>query len=345
MEMLRGCLSSLAAVFLLQTWQCATSLRPGIEIDLSTKPGKRRAYAMMAFDLPGMPIRNLWEVMAMANVISEVSSYKLIVLTNTTHWPDGTSVLDSFAKVNAEVRPVVRVAVPLHVLREHRDMPCENEGSRKICANQFNKLQIWSLVDYDKLVWLDADGILTRSADHLFELPGTWAQQNNWDCGETHGSWWSSWWSVAKPPDDWERQSDQVCSGMLVLEPSQNTYDGLVAHLAHMPSALDGDQQVTAEYFGKSAKLLNASVASFGQCLGRTIPKNTTPIFVHKSEWHNSCFRHDAKPIDCRDNPLGVYWRHHFCKGARKAGVGGEEVDFFCGSVADKLWDRSADIL
>ena len=34
----------------------------------------------------------------------------------------------------------------------------------------------------DRLVWLDSDGLLTRSMDYLFELPGTWSQGEDGDC-------------------------------------------------------------------------------------------------------------------------------------------------------------------
>merc|ERR1740121_1890108 len=142
-----------------------------------------------------------------------------------------------------------------------------------------------------------------------------------------------------------ESQSPSLCSGMLVLEPSETTYQGLVRYLAGMASVPKGDQQVVEEYFasevGKPVQLLGVSTASFGQCIGRqAIPGGDLPSFIHKSDMANSCFKVAAQPELCRDSRLGQHWRRHFCEAAAEAGIGGSKVDKLCGPSSQAEWDE-----
>lgn len=305
----------------------------------------RNAFVMMAFDPPGGQPRSLWNVLAMADVIRSVSRYPLVLLTNTTHWPDGTDVASSFAKLGARVLPVVDVPVPSAVLHEYRDMPCQYENP-PVCAHQFLKLQIWRLQEYDKLIWMDNDAVLSRGVDRLFHKEGTWAQQDNWDCGQPV-NFVLRWSPTLLKAVDWitqrlhsetlanpSVQSTGVCSGMLVFRPSESTYQGLVSYLGGKSSVPLGDQQVIAEYFDrvqqKPVQLLGSEDASFGQCIGKVPAPGGLPAFVHKSDWSNSCFRKDADPIACSGHPLGPYWRFHFCSAAKAAGVSGTHVTKAC---------------
>ncbi|PSC72665.1 glycosyl transferase isoform B [Micractinium conductrix] len=45
------------------------------------------------------------------------------------------------------------------------------EYKRSLYLECWNKLRMWEMVEYDRLIYLDADMILLRSIDHLFELP------------------------------------------------------------------------------------------------------------------------------------------------------------------------------
>lgn len=305
----------------------------------------RNAFVMMAFDPPGSPPRGLWNVLAMADVIRSVSRYPLVLLTNTTQWPDGTDVASSFARLGARVLPVRDVPVPSAVLHEYRDMPCQYENP-PVCAHQFLKLQIWRLHEYDKLIWMDNDAVLSRSIDGLFQKKGTWAQQDNWDCGQPT-NFVLRWSPTLLRAVDWIRQrfhdetlanpsfqSSGVCSGMMVFRPSESIYQGMVRYLGNKSSVPLGDQQVIAEYFDRvrqtPIQLLGTEDASFGQCIGKVPGPGGMPAFVHKSDWSNSCFNKDADPIGCRGHPLGPYWRTHFCRAAKAAGVSGTQVAKAC---------------
>jgi len=330
--------------------------------DLETEDGivlrnRRYAFVMMAYDPPGKPPNTLWGVLPMAHVIQEFSDYPLVLLTNTTHWPDGTNVASSLAKLGVQVLPVRPVPVPDRILHEHRHMPCEENGSPEICGYQFFKLQIWRLTQFDKLIWMDNDGILVRSADYLFQRRGTWGQQDNWDCG--------SWLSLVArnsvfftrlvdklqrsiPSSAPMEQATGVCSGMLLLKPSEDTYQGLIRHLASMETVPGGDQQVVDTYFKKvknPVKLLEVETATFGQCVGKAIPGGKLPTFVHKSDWLNSCFHLGAAAEDCVTHPLGRYWHENFCSAISIAGIGGDRLEEFCSPAQATLWQWHRELM
>lgn len=309
---------------------------------------------MMSFDAPGAGASHLWNVLPIASAIREFSNYSLVVLTNHTHWLGNVSVADSLAKLGVVVYPVEHVPVPEHMLQGHQALPCElgelgNMDSRASCGYQFLKLQIWRL-PFEKVIWLDSDGIVTRSLDHLFELPGTWGQQDNWFCGSpVQRHLWPPFSSLLSYVErvsgrDLEVQSASLCSGMLVIEPSEETYQGIVQYLSQMPSVPKSDQQVVEEYFtrklGKPAKLLNTSIASFGQCIGRrAIPGGGLPSFVHKFDESNTCFRVNARPEWCRRSRVARIWRRHFCEAAEEAELAGPEVQHLCGPLAQIIWE------
>lgn len=310
------------------------------------------AFVMLAFDPPGAKGDTLWNVLPMAHAIRELSDYPLLLLTNTTHFPGGEDVNASFSRLGVHVLPVRDVPVPDSILHEYRTMPCQ-EKNPPVCAFQFLKLQIWRLTQFDKLIWMDSDSILYRSVDDLFEKSGTWAQQDNWHCGSFVSDSLSyfanrlsavagfaatrtvDWIERHLPGEAKEKQSDDVCSGFLVLEPSEATYRNMVNYMGSQDSVPGGDQQVIADYFANVRKtpvsLLNVSTASFGQCMGRAIPGNVLPAFAHKSEWSNSCFQLGASQETCQQVPLGQYWHNRFCKAAQVAQITQEaRINSFC---------------
>lgn len=256
---------------------------------------KRFAFVTMAFDPPGEPFGQLWGAVAMAHAIKEHSAYPLVVLTNTTHFPDGQAAEEVLGRLGAVVRPARDVDVNLSAHHDWHHFPC----SRRVpptCRYHFLKLQIWSLTEYDKLIWLDSDSLVTSSMDFLFDYPGTWSQPDNWLC----------------------TASKDVCSGLLVLEPSRSTYECMVQY-ASQHETPGGDQRVIQGFFKNALKepiqLLDLTVASFGQCLDKM---HTTPAFVHKSDQENKCFQAHALASDCKSD-LGVAWRRHFCQAVKQA--------------------------
>ena len=53
--------------------------------------------------------------------------------------------------------------------------------------NYCTKVQIWTLTDYDKLIFLDADALVLRNIDHLFDLDSAFAVAPDSGCPE-HGN-------------------------------------------------------------------------------------------------------------------------------------------------------------
>jgi glycogenin glucosyltransferase len=84
-------------------------------------------------------------------------------------------------------------------------------------AYSFTKLQAWSLCDYDKLVVLDADTIVLQNIDDLFERP-----------------------ALAAAPD--YLMPDRFNSGVMVIEPSQQTLTSMFDALFKLESYDGGDQ-------------------------------------------------------------------------------------------------------
>mmetsp|Transcript_120184 Transcript_120184/g.256483 ORF Transcript_120184/g.256483 Transcript_120184/m.256483 type:complete len:378 (+) Transcript_120184:154-1287(+) len=308
--------------------------------------GGKYAFVMMAFDPPGAPLQSLWGVLPMAHAVRDLSAYPLVLLTNTSQFPHGSDVAMSLSKLGVQVHNVQPVPVPQALLEEHHHMPCE-EHHPSICGFQYLKLQIWNLTQFDKLIWMDSDAILTRGVDEIFQQHGVWAQQDNWDCGSylSQATRWSEslwkavdWLERELPGEAPKHQSEGVCSGFLLLEPSEKTYLDIIDYMGTLVSAPGGDQQVIADFFETArqdpVRLLPVSTASFGMCIGRGIPGGGLPAFVHKSGWHNRCFQLGPQTESCKTNPLGSYWHKRFCLAAFDMGVSMEfPSPDFCANI------------
>lgn len=93
----------------------------------------------------------------------------------------------------------------------------------------FDKLLVFGLVQFEKLVFLDSDLLLLENIDFLFERPHMTATKAD---------------TVIK---DW----DYLNSGTMVIEPNKDILDGLVAKLPTMYKVRKqfGDQDVIQEYY------------------------------------------------------------------------------------------------
>jgi len=300
--------------------------------------GKRFAYVTLAYDEPGST-NYLWSILPIARALQKLSSFPLIVLTNSTYFSDGTPVEPALRVLNAYV-------VPVHKIVRQK----KNKFAFSSWNVAFWKLQIWNLTQYEKLIWLDSDSIVYRGMDWLFTRNGMWAQRDDWFC---------------------KLRQPKVCSGIMLLYPNISDYEGMLAFDAKSPNLNHGDQQLISEYFSKvrgtKVQLLDDVDASFGQCLGRAPSpyRNSdgsavrgiwsTPSFVHKSggwgdtdnnAYNNVCFSHNMSrqyyilaglTVNvCHYHPLGAYWRALFCEATALAGVAGlYEVAAFC---SDDCW-------
>lgn len=276
----------------------------------------------------------------MARALQRLSSYPLVVLTNTTNFLDGTRVSDGLRKLNAEV-------LPLHVV----DLPraIENSFEHRRWKIAWWKLQIWNLTQFERLIWMDSDAILYRSIDWLFDRPWMWAQRDDWMCVQ----------NVSK-----------LCSGILLLEPNRSDYLGLLSYASELRDLRGGDQQLIGAYFaevrGRPIHPLADVEAAYGHCLGKALPAYRdpdktpvvgiwdTPAFVHRSGGlgdggsgvgGNACFEplverqlHEVGELTvnmCHFHPLGAHWRQLLCEAVALLALRDAQIAAFCD---DRCW-------
>ncbi|XP_075498377.1 UDP-glucuronate:xylan alpha-glucuronosyltransferase 1-like isoform X1 [Primulina tabacum] len=99
-----------------------------------------------------------------------------------------------------------------------------NPKAEKDAYNEWNysKFRLWQLTDYDKIIFIDADLIILRNIDFLFGMPEISATGNN-------GTLFNS--------------------GVMVIEPSNSTFQLLMDHINEIESYNGGDQGYLNEIF------------------------------------------------------------------------------------------------
>lgn len=328
-------------------------------------PGRPKyAYAIMAdgedFLLNALP---------MVHALRKFTSYPVIVVTNTTQFEDGTSVEAAFRKLYVTVMPIqpIDLSLKLQEWTGHIQPNASNEERKKLtcsdhCQRTFQKLQIWSYSQFDKIIMLDVDAIITRNIDEFFELQGTWAQVDMFAC---HG------------------YTNDACTGFMLLEPSPTTYNGLLDALTNLTAPAEMDQIVAQKYFGSGIEgfnlllphllgqfstpgsnglhLFKPEIAAFGNCiewetgkLVKAIPlgptqalqprpwENVVPAFVHKTGFAFNCMDNSHMPDSgvrhgdgirlCRDNAMARLWWRHYCDAVDKMGLKVERALTACTS-------------
>ncbi|XP_059640648.1 UDP-glucuronate:xylan alpha-glucuronosyltransferase 1-like isoform X2 [Cornus florida] len=99
-----------------------------------------------------------------------------------------------------------------------------NPKAEKDAYNEWNysKFRLWQLTDYDKIIFIDADMLILRNIDFLFGMPEISATGNN-------GTLFNS--------------------GVMVIEPSNCTFQLLMDHINEIESYNGGDQGYLNEIF------------------------------------------------------------------------------------------------
>lgn len=95
---------------------------------------------------------------------------------------------------------------------------------------------MWSLTQYDKLVWLDGDSIIMQNIDELFKYSELSAAQDY----------------VGK-----KLIPDKICGGLMVIEPSEQRYSDLIALLYKDTSKIwyNGEQELVNFYYDQKGKI------------------------------------------------------------------------------------------
>lgn len=99
-----------------------------------------------------------------------------------------------------------------------------NPKAEREAYNEWNysKFRLWQLTDYDKIIFIDADLLILRNIDFLFSMPEITATGNN---------------------------ATLFNSGVMVIEPSNCTFQLLMDHINDIESYNGGDQGYLNEIF------------------------------------------------------------------------------------------------
>ncbi|GAA0185799.1 glycosyltransferase [Lithospermum erythrorhizon] len=107
----------------------------------------------------------------------------------------------------------------LHTIERIRNPKAEPEAYNEW---NYSKFRLWQLTDYDKIIFIDADLLVLRNIDFLFEMPEISAIGNN---------------------------ATLFNSGVMVIEPSNCTFQLLMDHINEIESYNGGDQGYLNEIF------------------------------------------------------------------------------------------------
>ncbi|XP_073098513.1 putative UDP-glucuronate:xylan alpha-glucuronosyltransferase 3 isoform X1 [Elaeis guineensis] len=99
-----------------------------------------------------------------------------------------------------------------------------NPKAKRDAYNEWNysKFRLWQLTDYDKIIFIDADMLILRNIDFLFTMPEITATENN---------------------------ATLFNSGVMVIEPSNCTFQLLMERINEIESYNGGDQGYLNEIF------------------------------------------------------------------------------------------------
>ncbi|CAD7695590.1 unnamed protein product [Ostreobium quekettii] len=86
----------------------------------------------------------------------------------------------------------------------------------------YTKLSIFNMVEYERVIYLDADTVVTKNSDVLFSCPGFCATM---------------------------RHSERLNSGVMVVSPSATMYSDMMSKIESYPSYTGGDQGFLNAYF------------------------------------------------------------------------------------------------
>lgn len=179
------------------------------------------------------------------------SQYPVTVVTNVPEILNEFQVQLNESKliiVPIRERDIVRLGCTYHV----------NHISYARWQYTFQKLQVFSLHQYDKLLWLDSDVVATQNVDSLFDMQlsneeSIIAQANNWkNCTDT---------ALEKKKG--------LCSGIFLFKPSMRIYESLVQKLRVPGRCPWSDQPMIRDLFnssGHQVRMFSKEHANFQHC-------------------------------------------------------------------------------
>ncbi|XP_057809128.1 putative UDP-glucuronate:xylan alpha-glucuronosyltransferase 4 [Salvia miltiorrhiza] len=145
---------------------------------------------------------------ALAQSIIQSNTTKDLVLLVDDHHVSPKSI-DDLRSAGWKIRRIQRIRNPHSIKNSYNEW-------------NYSKLRLWQLVEYDKVMFIDSDFIVTRSLDEFFIYPGISAKGNN---------------------------EYRFNSGLMLLEPSLCTFKTLMERRWLVRSYNGGDQGFLNEMF------------------------------------------------------------------------------------------------
>lgn len=318
-------------------------------------PAGPYAYVQLVYDPPGSPPRQLWRAVATARALQRVSKYPLVILANTTQLSDdgGITLRSRLRRLNVLLRPLQAVPPPRQTF----------ERMSRARQLEYWRLQVWSLTEFRRVIWLDADTAIFRSLDALFTRPAVWGVLADSSDGTGGGQALLERKKGCAPSDLMRKPGGEdfgfLGDGLLLLEPNRTIFEGLQEYGGTL--ALDwwrhGVSRLIQNYFkfvlGQPVRFLEPLDISSAECLGKAdaLPLEeegpwNMPAVVHGVADRSECFDYNwsaqlatddkGNIVNvCHFHPLGPWWRSLFCPGMNMTGLGDGTTQVFC---TDSIW-------
>lgn len=148
----------------------------------------------------------------------------------------------------------------------------------------FDKLQIWGLTEFDKLVFLDSDMIVMANIDHLFDCPNLSAVEDQ-DCDPL--------------------KYKGLNSGLMVIEPNKSILENLIKTIPQtieQRGAHIGDQDVIQIFFKEWDMQKNLHLSPVYNLLTWTITHPHIRPFVDRDGMKVVHFVGRPKPWELKEN-------------------------------------------
>ncbi|EFP81581.2 uncharacterized protein PGTG_07830 [Puccinia graminis f. sp. tritici CRL 75-36-700-3] len=141
------------------------------------------------------------------------------------------------------LRQMYDLVISAEVIRSGHSEHELNLLGRQDLSSTITKIHIWRLTQYEKVIYVDSDTLLLRPLSHLFELASPFSA-----CADI------GW------PDCFN-------SGLMVIKPSNETFEKIFQHFLTHGSWDGGDQGLLNDYFAQSSGELSPA-GSDGQSQG-----------------------------------------------------------------------------
>lgn len=117
------------------------------------------------------------------------------------------NIIETLKQNNIKIIKSRRMQLPPNLIRYNKE---NCKGSQTLLENYFNKLIIYGLEDFDKLIYMDADMIMMQNIDHLFNEP-----------------------HMSAVVDHYEEQRGLFNSAIMVIEPTKALLKRIYTQLTH----------------------------------------------------------------------------------------------------------------